>query len=583
MKKFAISGSGLILVVMLVSAAVALSAYLANFNSRYGTSGTVLNTCNLCHPGGNTGQLNPYATDFLNSGNNFAAIESLDSDGDGYTNIQEINARTFPGDPASHPISVDTQPPVVTNFTIPSPATSLTVPIATFTATDNVGVTGYIVTATSTRPSATGVGWTTSAPVSYTFTSAGTYTLYAWAKDAAENVSTYLSATVTVAPVSSLPILTLTKSGTGSGTITSSPSGIDCGATCSASFTSGTPVTLTAIPGTNSALTSWSGCDSVRMNMCTLTLSANRQVTTTFHSPTVPSDYFTDVQKIYIGYYQRPADPAGLVFWVNGLATIDTNHNALIEQGEDIKWAVDQFAASLESQKIYGGTITSANINMVVDGIYMGLFNRHAEADGLAFWVNSFNTGASTPGTIVWEISRGAQGPDYDCLMNKVTASNRFVHVLDPNLDGVSPFFAPFPAWSNDWLADITSDPNTVPTEATITSFLTGTPYAALTATPYDGLSSSGQGGIFTPSSNVYTLTNTGTTPVNWTASKIQPWISLSAASGTLSASASTQVTVSINTNANTLPVGSYNDVVAFTNTATGSGHARRPVIVTVK
>jgi lysophospholipase L1-like esterase len=299
---------------------------------------------------------------------------------------------------------------------------------------------------------------------------------------------------------------------------------------------------------------------------------------------TTAADYFGTVQQLYIGYYQRPADPEGLLFWANGIAMYDTNQNGTIDQNEDIKWAVDQFATSLESQKIYGGNITSANIAMVIDGIYMGLFNRHAESDGLTFWANSLNTWASTPGTIVWEISRGAQGPDYDCLMNKVTASNRFVHALDPDLDGQSPFFAPFPAWSNDWLADITSNAATIPTEADITDFLTGIPYATLTVTPYDGLSSSGtHGGPFTPSSNDYILTNTGTTSITWTASKLQPWISLSATGGTLAAGASTPVTVSINSSADSLAAGSYNDVVAFTNTTTGSGHGRRPAILTVK
>ena len=67
----------------------------------------------------------------------------------------------------------------------------------------------------------------------------------------------------------------------------------------------------------------------------------------------------------------------------------------------------------------------------------MGLFNRHAEADGLAFWVNSFNTGASTPASILWEVMKGAQYTDKNTLNNKVTASNRFTHVLDPELDGV--------------------------------------------------------------------------------------------------------------------------------------------------
>ena len=86
----------------------------------------------------------------------------------------------------------------MTAFTIPATATTLTVPITTFTASDNVGVTGYLVTETSTTPAPTAGGWSTTTPASYTFTTAGAKTLYAWAKDAAGNVSTSRSATVTI-------------------------------------------------------------------------------------------------------------------------------------------------------------------------------------------------------------------------------------------------------------------------------------------------------------------------------------------------------------------------------------------------
>ena len=92
----------------------------------------------------------------------------------------------------------DTTPPQVTAFTIPATATTLTVPITTFTASDNVGVTDYLVTETSTTPAPTAAGWSTTTPASYTFTTAGAKTLYAWAKDAAGNVSTSRSATVTI-------------------------------------------------------------------------------------------------------------------------------------------------------------------------------------------------------------------------------------------------------------------------------------------------------------------------------------------------------------------------------------------------
>jgi hypothetical protein len=80
--------------------------------------------------------------------------------------------------------------------------------------------------------------------------------------------------------VASYP-LTVTESGTGTGTVSSSPAGINCGATCSANFTSGTKVTLTATPGANSTFTGWSG-GCAGTGTCTVTVSAATTVTATF-------------------------------------------------------------------------------------------------------------------------------------------------------------------------------------------------------------------------------------------------------------------------------------------------------------
>ncbi|MES2980779.1 MAG: MBG domain-containing protein [Verrucomicrobiota bacterium] len=105
----------------------------------------------------------------------------------------------------------------------------------------------------------------------------------------------------------------------------------------------------------------------------------------------------------------------------------------------------------------------------------------------------------------------------------------------------------------------------------------------SLVVSPASGLSSSGSfGGGFTPSSLVFTINNPGATAINWTAAKTQSWVTLSSASGSLAAGASTTVTASINTNANTLNVGSYNDTVTFTNTTNGTGNTTRPVALTV-
>ena len=96
------------------------------------------------------------------------------------------------------PAGSDTTLPTVTAFSVPATAASLTVPISTFTATDNVAVTGYLVTETSTKPTAGAVGWSVVQPTIYTFASAGSKTLYGWARDAAGNVSNSRSATVTI-------------------------------------------------------------------------------------------------------------------------------------------------------------------------------------------------------------------------------------------------------------------------------------------------------------------------------------------------------------------------------------------------
>jgi ribosomal protein S5 len=78
------------------------------------------------------------------------------------------------------------------------------------------------------------------------------------------------------------PSFTLAVNKTGNGTVTSSPAGIDCGATCSASYTGGTLVTLSASPANGSAFSGWSGGGCSGTGGCTVTMSAATTVTATF-------------------------------------------------------------------------------------------------------------------------------------------------------------------------------------------------------------------------------------------------------------------------------------------------------------
>ena len=92
----------------------------------------------------------------------------------------------------------DTTAPNVIAFTLPATASSLTVPISGFTASDNIGITGYLVTESATAPSVADTGWSGSPPSSLTFSSPGVKTAYGWVKDGAGNVSASRSATVTI-------------------------------------------------------------------------------------------------------------------------------------------------------------------------------------------------------------------------------------------------------------------------------------------------------------------------------------------------------------------------------------------------
>lgn len=76
--------------------------------------------------------------------------------------------------------------------------------------------------------------------------------------------------------------LSLARSGTGSGTVKSSPAGIICGGTCSHDYANGTMVTLTAIPATGSALAGWSGGGCSGTGVCIVTVDGQKSVTATF-------------------------------------------------------------------------------------------------------------------------------------------------------------------------------------------------------------------------------------------------------------------------------------------------------------
>ena len=104
--------------------------------------------------------------------------------------------------------------------------------------------------------------------------------------------------------------LTVSKSGTGSGSVSSSPAGISCGSTCSASFAEGAQVTLTGSPSAGSVFAGWSGGGCSGTGTCTVTLAGDTAVTAAFNP--APVTHTLTVSKSGSGAGSVTSSPAGI-------------------------------------------------------------------------------------------------------------------------------------------------------------------------------------------------------------------------------------------------------------------------------
>ena len=179
--------------------------------------------------------------------------------------------------------------------------------------------------------------------------------------------------------------------------------------------------------------------------------------------------HFQTVQKIYIAFYQRPADPAGLKYWADRIDVA----------GGDASAVVAAFANSPEAVALYG-TIDATTIGSVVDKIYMALFNKAPDAAGKQFYVDGFNAGTFTPGTIALNILNGATGDDAVAINNKAQVANSFTQQVDGRaLNDVSfgtgsSFNATYQGDADataarDILKNVTSSPATVLNQSQVT------------------------------------------------------------------------------------------------------------------
>ncbi|OUV02328.1 MAG: hypothetical protein CBC42_05930 [Betaproteobacteria bacterium TMED82] len=131
------------------------------------------------------------------------------------------------------------------------------------------------------------------------------------------------------------------------------------------------------------------------------------------------------IHQMYIAYYQRPADPAGLQYWQDQLTA---------NGGGEAGWnaIAAAFANAPESQALFG----SQTLAQKISAIYLAAFERAAADTEVAFWeASGFNDAQ-----IAFAVVNGAQNDDLTTVNNKVDYAEAFVSTLDPAGTGVGPF-----------------------------------------------------------------------------------------------------------------------------------------------
>jgi Tol biopolymer transport system component len=122
------------------------------------------------------------------------------------------------------------------------------------------------------------------------------------------------------------------------------------------------------------------------------------------------------IQGIYIALFGRPADPEGLAYW-NGV----TNNGADLSGLIGVLTHTPEYLARFE-------TMTPAE---TISALYLALFNRAPDQQGLDYFLKALESGAQTMETIAINIFDGAQNGDLETLSAKVEAADAFTTSLD--------------------------------------------------------------------------------------------------------------------------------------------------------
>ncbi|WP_312485774.1 DUF4214 domain-containing protein [Massilia timonae] len=124
-----------------------------------------------------------------------------------------------------------------------------------------------------------------------------------------------------------------------------------------------------------------------------------------------------EVQKLYVAYFGRPADPNGMDYWTDAL---DANSIGMADVSAS-------FAASQEYRDTYAGLDNRA----IVAEVYQNLFGRAGEEAGVNYWTDLMDRGVISIDDVVKDISEAANGSDSVAFNGRVAAASLFTARVD--------------------------------------------------------------------------------------------------------------------------------------------------------
>ena len=152
------------------------------------------------------------------------------------------------------------------------------------------------------------------------------------------------------------------------------------------------------------------------------------------------------IQRLYVAYFNRPADPAGLAAFEALLSPTVAATQA------QLTTLAANFSNSAEYAALYAGQ-TNAQI---IDSLYMNLFGRHAAPADRDYWAGQLTGGAQTFAEIALQLTYSAQGTDATAIANKLAAATAFTNALDTSTKIAGYSGTAAAARVRAWLASVT-------------------------------------------------------------------------------------------------------------------------------